>query len=162
MKRLTCLAALALAACSSPADIAGDYSVSVTNETNGCSFMNFTVGAQSTGVTVTITQSGGDATANVTGLNAIGLDVVLGTHMFSGTVAGDSVNLNAIGTIQNTSGSCTYTYNGVIAATADPGANSVSGTLTYTGASNNPSGCTGTTIVGCMTSQNFNGTRPPP
>jgi hypothetical protein len=158
MNRLHLLAGLALAACSStPADIAGDYSVAVTNETNGCNFASYVVGNQSTGVTVTITQTGGSATAAVTGLGVFALDAVLGGHTFTGTVDGDAVNLSLQGTATMMTGNCAYTYNGAIIATADGDA--LMGKLTYTGATNNNSDCG--SIQGCVTYQDFSGTRPP-
>jgi hypothetical protein len=166
MKRLSWLAALAVlvaggmfAACSSsPSNIAGDYTVAVTNGSNGCNFPNYTVGNQNTGVAVTITQTGSNATAVVSGLSALALDAVLGSDSFTGTVDGDAADLTVQGTKSMTTGNCTYTYNGEIAATLDT--NSLNGTLTYTGATNNSSDCG--TIQGCVTTQDFAGSRPPP
>jgi hypothetical protein len=163
MKRLSLLAGLALmfmfgACSSSPADIAGDYAVAVTNGSNGCNFPSYMVGSQSTGVTVTITQTSSNATAEVTGLSALALDAVLGSNSFTGTVDGESVDLKLEGTVSKTTGNCAYTYDGEISATLD--GNSLNGSLTYTGATNNNSDCG--TIQGCVTTQDFAGSRPPP
>src|SRR6476661_8154629 len=96
MKRVIWLAFL-VGCSSSPANVAGDYSVAVTNEADGCQ-IGWTVGMSNTGVQVTITQSGSSATAVVMGGGGFGLGLLLGTNSFSGTVDGDSMDLRAIGT----------------------------------------------------------------
>src|SRR6476661_6480744 len=114
MKRVIWLA-FVVGCSSSPANVAGDYSVAVTNETDSCQ-LGWTVGMSNTGVQVTITQSGANATAVVMGGGGIALDVALGTNSFTGTVDGDSMDLNAVGTAAKTMGNCTYTYDGEIVA----------------------------------------------
>lgn len=157
MKRLLLLAILAGCG-SSPVDAQGNYSISVTNGPNGCNFMNYTVGNSSTGVMVAITQQGTNASADVMGGGGFILDAVLGGHVFTGTVDGDQLDLKLAGTHANQSGNCTYTYNGEIKAALS--GDTLTGTIDYVAATNGNSDCA--SIQGCVTTQDFNGTRPPP
>jgi hypothetical protein len=147
-----------LGACSSsPANVAGDYTVAVTEKDNGCNLQNWTVGMSYTGVDVTITQSGGNATATVNGLGGLGIAGVFGGNVFTGTVDGDHLDLKLLGTKSNNTGNCTYTYNGEIIATLT--GDSLEGTLDIIGAGNGNPDCAG--ITGCKSFEDFNGTRPP-
>src|SRR3954454_5998085 len=97
MKHLICLALLA--GCSTtPVDASGQYMAAVTNRDNGCMFANYTVGAMASGIMVTIEQQAATATAEVMGATALGLDLLLGSHAFTGTVDGNSLDLTIIGT----------------------------------------------------------------
>jgi hypothetical protein len=153
------LGLLCLAACSTgPADVAGNYTMAITNKDNGCMFQNYTVGATSTGVQVTVTQSSSQATATVMGGGGLILDAVLGGNAFSGKVDGDAIDLTLAGSRPNTMGNCVFTYNGEIIGSLS--GDTLSGRLEYTAATNMNPDCTG--IQGCITTQDFNGTRPPP
>jgi hypothetical protein len=154
--RSIALLVLAAACTSSPANVAGNYSVAVTNRTDMCG-INWMVGGQATGVQVTITQSGGNATAIVMGGGGVGLDILLGVNALTGTVSGDNVDLRATGTATHMAGNCTYTLNGEIRGTLSGDA--LMGTIQYTGQGNGASACAG--ITGCVSSQDFSGTRPP-
>ena len=159
MNRLIWLIWLALLGCSSsPAQVAGDYSIGLTDEDNGCMFANWTAGTMTSGITMTVTQQSADATAVVTGGGSeLVLDAVFGANTFTGSVDGDAIDLTLDGTNSNTTGNCTYTYNGVITATL--ATDTFTGKITYTGATNNNSDCA--TIQGCVSYQNFDGSRPP-
>jgi hypothetical protein len=157
MKSLALLALLA--ACGSDANVAGDYTIAVTSKDNGCNINGWTVGAQSTGVTVTIEQSGSTATAMITGGGGFVLGGLLGTSDFTGTIDGDDVDLTALGTNAKHAGNCTYTYNGEITAT-DSG-DILTGRIDYRAADNGNPDCTTMMIHGCDSFQEFNGTRPP-
>ena len=148
---------LVLAACGGSADVAGNYTIALTNRDNGCNFQGWTVGQQTTGVGVQITQNGSSVTAAVQGAGTIGLDAALGSHTFTGSVSGDKLDLSITGTRALSMGNCAYTYNAAIAATSSGDA--LSGRITYTAATNGNSDCA--TLQGCMTFQDFNGTRPP-
>src|SRR5262245_57064299 len=82
----TIVIVLFLAACGGgdPADVAGDYSISLTNGENGCDFANWMEGETATNVPVVITQgSEGEedqATAVVNGAAGTYLDLVLGSR----------------------------------------------------------------------------------
>ena len=157
MKRLALLW-LACAACGgSDADVAGNFSVSVTNRDNGCNFQNWTVGDQATGIQVTITQDGSNVTATVGGVTGALLDIALGGHAYTGVVDGDDLALDLVGTRAMQMGNCTFTYNSAIDASID--GDVLTGEVHYRGAGNGNSDCA--SITGCDTFQDFNGTRPP-
>ena len=159
MKRLVLLV-LVFAACGGdPVNTAGNYTVGVTNRDNGCMVANWTVGAMSSNIGVDITQSGGSATATITGLAQITLDLALGGHAFSGTVDGDQLDLTLLGTRPQTMGNCTYTLDGEIIATST--GELITGRINYKAATNNHPDCTTMNIQGCVTYQDFNGSRPP-
>ncbi len=151
------LALVAACGSSSPADVAGDYTMAVTERDNGCNLANWTPGMSFTGVMVTITQSGANATTTVMGLGGLGVGATFGTNVFTGTVDGDNLDLKVLGTKSNTTGNCTYTYNGDIKATLTGDA--LAGRLNITGAGNGNPDCAG--ITGCLSYEDFNGTRPP-
>jgi hypothetical protein len=139
-------------------NIAGDYSVALTDRDNGCNLGNWTVGQQTSGIPVTITQSMSDVTCEVGGLAQIALDAGLGAHVFTGSVAGTSVDANILGTVAQQSGNCTYTYNAEIYGTLS--GNALAGFVHYTAATNGNPDCTG--LENCVSTQEFSGSRPPP
>ncbi|HEV7559144.1 MAG TPA: hypothetical protein VGO00_26905 [Kofleriaceae bacterium] len=151
-----------LAACGSdPANVAGDYTVALTDGDNGCLLGgNFTKGNQVSGIDVTITQSGTSATALVGGLAGAALTATIGSNSLSGSVDGDQVTLTHEGTVPQTSQApgCVYTINAEIDATLTNDA--LAGQVRYTAADNGGSGCP--TIHGCVSTQDFSGSRPPP
>jgi hypothetical protein len=149
---------LACAACGGPANVAGDYTLALTNHDNGCNLGNWTVGDTATGVPVTITQASGNATADVAGLGRVALDAGLGGHTFTGPVDGNDIDLELFGTRSFNQGNCTYTYNAEIFGTVS--GNSLDGEIHYTAATNNNPDCT--TLQGCVSIQAFSGVRPPP
>ncbi|MEO6774367.1 MAG: hypothetical protein ABI467_15330 [Kofleriaceae bacterium] len=147
-----------LVGCSNdPAPIAGDYTVGVTNRDNGCNFANWTVGNMTAGVDVKIAQSGASVTADVTGGVGAVLDVAFGASAFTGVIDGNQLDLTLEGTRVQQSGTCTYTYNGEILATAN--GDILTGRINYTPATNGNSDCAA--VAGCLTYQEFNGSRPP-
>lgn len=140
-----------------PANVAGSYTVAVTNGSNGCSFDNWVEGDTASGIPVTITQTGESASAVVEGVTALGLGLLFGSNQFDGEVSGSSLNLVVYGSNSITEGNCTFTYNGVIDAelTGDV----LTGEIRYEAATVGNPDCAG--IEGCVTVQRFNGTRPP-
>ncbi|CAN5627176.1 hypothetical protein BH11MYX1_BH11MYX1_16030 [soil metagenome] len=159
MNRFALLGVLmSVPACSSdPASVAGNYTVGVTNRTNGCNFASWTEGAMNSGIPVAITQAGSTASANITGVTGGYFDLVFGTSVFTGTVDGDALDLKLMGTKPQTTGNCTYTYDGEIVGTAT--GDTLTGKINYTAATNNHTDCA--TIEGCVTYQDFSGSRPP-
>ena len=149
-------ALLVLAACGSNSNVAGDYTIALTNRDNGCKLSNWTVGNQTTGVTVTMTQSGSDVTAMVKGGGGLALGALLGTSSFTGD---DSIDLKALGSRPNQSGNCTWTFNAEI--TGDLSGDVLTGRIDYRAADNGNPDCTTMGIHGCDSYQDFNGTRPP-
>ena len=142
---------------SDPADVAGGFSISLTNRENGCALGNWTVGAQSAGVPVTITQSGATTSADVGGLARVALDLALGNHVYQGDVEGNDIALKIIGSRAGQQGTCVYTLNSQIDATL--AGDALAGTIKYTAATNGNADCG--TLTGCVSTQDFNGTRPP-
>lgn len=136
----------------------GNYSISLTNGPNGCNFQNYTVGQSTTGVSVAMTQQGTNASADIMGGGGLVLDAFIGGHVFTGSVDGDKLDLKLAGTKPQQMGNCTFTYNGEILATLDK--DTLTGTINYVAAGNGNSDCA--SIQGCKTTQDFNGTRPPP
>jgi hypothetical protein len=150
---------LPLAACGgSPADVAGSYTVAVTNGANGCNAPNWTVGNMTAGIPVTIAQDGSNATATIEGLTGTFVMAALGSRVFAGDVGGHSLDLELIGTAPQTSGSsCEFTYNAILDGEID--GDVITGTITYTAVSDDLPDCEAQ--VGCESVQSFNGTRPP-
>ncbi len=150
--------AVGLTSCSSdPADVAGAFSISLTNRENGCALGNWTVGAQSAGVPVTITQSGATASADVGGLARVALDLLLANHVYQGDVDGNDISLKIIGSRAGQQGTCAFTLNSQIDATLTGDA--LAGTIKYSAATNGNADCG--TLTNCVSTQDFNGTRPP-
>jgi hypothetical protein len=155
MKRLLLL--LGVVACGGdPVDVEGTYSIGLTNRENGCNFDNWTVGQQTTGVDVVITQNGEAAIAEVQGGAGLYLNFAFGSNTFSGSVDGSDVDLFLAGTRSQTMGNCTFTYDGRIAATLS--GNALNGTLTYSSNGNDNTDCA---AIVCDSVQEFSGSRPP-
>ena len=147
----------ALAGCGSdPANIAGDYTVSVANEENGCNVDTWDENGTATNIGVSIDQNGESASATVTGATGNFLDFVLGEHVFVGTVDRSSFELKMTGTRGFESGNCNWTYDAVLDGTIDGDA--IEGEIRYEAQTDMASDCTG--ITGCTNVQSFTGTRP--
>jgi hypothetical protein len=150
--------ALALIACGSePADVAGDYTLSITNGSNGCGLDNWTEGDTSTGIPFTVTQSGSQVTGTVGGTSGLFFDLWLGGRVFTGTVEENTVHLSLYGTAAKQQGNCTYTVNATVSAVSS--GDVLQGQIRYTAATNGNPDCA--SLEGCVSSQSFNGTRPP-
>lgn len=150
-----------VAACGSddPANVEGNFTVAVTNRDNGCELANWTVGDSSAGIPVVISQEGEEVTATVTGLTGTYLDIGLGSHVFSGTIDGDEMDLDLFGTRPQMRNTCTYTYNAKIVGGVDGDA--IEGRVEYRAATTTPQNPDCAAIQGCLSFQEFNGTRPP-
>jgi hypothetical protein len=156
MKGLVVLAVVA--GCSSnPVDISGNYTVALTSRDNGCNYPGWTVGGMSTGIPVVITQDGGNATATIGGTAQVLLDSFVGGHTFTGAVDSDSFDLVQHGTQSHTMGNCTYTVTADIVGTLTGDA--IAGSVKYTDATNGGTDCA--TLAGCMSVQDYSGSRPP-
>lgn len=159
---LLTLVCLPLLACGGddPADVAGDYTVAITNRDNGCSLTPWTVGDSASGIVVTITQDANKksvATATVNNLAGLFLRAAVGDNKFTGEVDGDHLDLKLLGTVSHSMGNCTYTYNAAI--DGDLNGDALTGKINYTAATNGGPDCG--TLTGCKSLQDFNGTRPP-
>lgn len=148
-----------MAACGSDADVAGTYSVAVTNRDNGCMFANWTAGETAANIPVVITQRESDVTLSINGVAGVLLVGLLGAdgNTYAGEVDGSDIDVESFGTRSQSSGNCTFTYNSRITGELDGDA--LSGRIEYRSADNGNPDCS--TISGCLTYQDFNGTRPP-
>lgn len=156
MKRLILLAGLA--ACGgNPVNAEGTYTIAVTNRDNGCNFANWTVGDSATGIQVVINQEGSSVNADVMGATRIYLDLVLGSHVFTGKVDGDELDMTILGTRSATMGNCTLTVDANLLATLD--GDVLTGRIDYSYHGNGNSDCA--PYDGCISFQEMNGTRPP-
>lgn len=160
MRRITSLllGIAALAGCGSdPANVAGDYTIAVTNRTNGCDLTNWTEGNTAQNIPVEIVQNGSAATADVTGGVGGLLDVWLGSSLFTGNVSGSDLDLLLTGTTAYQMGECDYTMNATIDATLT--GDVLTGEILYEAQTDGDNECG--VLTGCVSIQEFNGTRPP-
>lgn len=161
--RLLLLATVALLpACgdSDPSNVAGSYTISVTNRGNGCKFANWTEGASTQGIMATVSQEGSTVSVSFSGGTATFLDFAFGSHVMSGDVSGSSIDATLFGMRQLTMGGCSYTINGVMDGHLL--GDTLTGELDYTSKTNGHPDCTAMMIERCHSIQAFNGTRPPP
>ena len=151
---------LAAVACSSssspPANVAGTYTVSVTNGQNGCNISTFTPGAMSTGVTVQVTQNGAQISADVMGLAGVYLTAGVGSSTLVGQIGGSQASLSA--NADHTLGNCAFTTTATASITFS--GNTMQGSITYTDSGNGSSDCG--VAQSCTNEQMFAGSRPPP
>lgn len=143
------------AACSSsnsgpPADVAGSYTLSVTDGANGCSIPNFTTGATSTGVMVQITQNGSSVSAAVMGYSGLVLAFATGNTL-SGTISGNQATLTA--SANHTQGNCAYTTTATANMTFD--GHQMQGDISYSDVGNSSSDCGA--LQQCTSTQTFTG-----
>ena len=141
----------------SPVDATGDYTIAITSGANGCNFVNWDEGNSSSGIQLAIVQEDTGTTATVGGLSALFLDLLQGSHVFTGDVSGDHLLLELFGTREQEIEGCTHFVNSTMDATLS--GDVLIGTLTYTMADNGAPECAA--LVGCESVQDFNGTRPP-
>ncbi len=156
MKRLLLLGVLG--ACGGdPVNAEGTYTVAVTNRTNGCNFMNWTIDSSAPDIKVAINQEGEDVNADVMGLTRIYLDGILGGHVFQGTIDGNDLDMKITGTPKFTTGNCVdHTIDAHLTTSLD--GDFLEGRIEYTivGA-----GSTCEPYDGCISYQDMNGNRPP-
>jgi len=156
---LLLIATLALTgACGSdPVDAAGDYTIAVTNRENGCEFDNWVEGNSAANIGLVITQDGENASGTITGATGGFLDLILGSHVYQGTVDGNDIDMTIFGTRSAVEGNCTYTINSTVAGSLS--GDVLTGNIRYEAATNGNPDCA--SLTGCSSRQEFNGTRPP-
>src|SRR6478752_1922163 len=138
-------------------DASGAYTVAITNGASTCSdFMKWTEGEQTSGIPLTITQTGNDLDGTLGGLWGTFFTAVFGSNDFKGSIHGNDVTLTNYGSRSMMSGNCSYTYNANVAATQT--GDSISGTITYAPKTNGNPDCS---AVECSATQKFSGSRPP-
>jgi hypothetical protein len=139
-----------------PADVAGDYSINVTNRENGCEFENWQEGESTTAIPLAVTQQDSDVEGVIGGAVGVYMNVVLGSNTFSGSASGNSVTLTLIGRAMM-EGNCAYTLNATLHGVLQDDV--LTGTIEYTRATNDNPDCA--PLEGCVSRQEFNGARPP-
>ncbi len=142
---------------SDPVDAAGDYTISVTNRENGCEFDNWEVGNSASNIGLVITQDGDAVNGTITGATGTFLTLVLGSNVFQGSVDGNDVDMTIFGTRSTTEGNCTWSINASVDGSLD--GDVLTGNLNYAAATNGNPDCA--SLEGCVSRQEFNGTRPP-
>jgi len=156
MKRLILLAVLG--ACGGdPVDAEGTYSLNVTNRDNGCNFQNWEIGKSETGIKVVINQEGEKINADVMDATRVVLDFLLGSHVYNGTIDGDELDMQILGTRSFNMGNCTLTIDSDLQATIN--GDVLTGRINYHYHGNGNSDCG--PYHGCTSYQEMNGTRPP-
>ena len=153
------VAAALVAGCGGDADVAGNYTIALTNGDNGCNLSSFTPGQMTSGITFTVTQDGSKVTGTVEGVPGLYLIGLLGggKNVFTGSVDGDEIDVESLGSKAYTTGNCTFTYNATIRGTLDEDV--LRGRIEYRAADNGNPDCS--QVHGCVTFQDYNGTRPP-
>ena len=145
-------------ACETPADVAGDYTVRLTNVQNTCPSMaqGWTDGAVNEGVDFLIEQQCVALSAETMGDPALYFLLLLGANDFRGEVHGSHFVLTNHGTKEYTYDTCDYTIDATVEGDLD--GDSITGTLTYTPVIKPSASCTG---YECAAEQTFDGVRPP-
>jgi hypothetical protein len=157
MRRLVVLMIMAGCGGGEDADVAGDFTIALTNRDNGCELENWTVGEQASNIPVIITQSSDNVTASVEAGAGVVLDVALGSHVYTGSVDGNDIFLELFGTRVAQTGNCTFSFNSEIDASLS--GDSLTGRINYRAATNGNPDCSD--LEGCVSFQEFNGARPP-
>ncbi len=139
------------------ADLAGDYTIAVTNKSNGCGFDGWEQGKTATDLPFLVTQDGDQVTGTVGGAAGALVELWLGSSTFEGTVTGTSFSMTSYGTNSGATGGCALTINAIADGTSD--GDLIEGTLRYTPETNGSPDCG--QLNDCETVQAFNGTRPP-
>jgi hypothetical protein len=154
------LLGLGLCACSSDSeftgDVAGTYTVAITNGASSCPFDNWVEGKETTGIGLTLTQDSSNVHGSLDGLTGTFFTLAFGSASFDGTVSGSNITLHNYGTRSQQKGNCSYTYNATV--TGSQSGDNISGDITYSTATNGNPDCS---AVQCSASQKFNGSRPP-
>ena len=151
---------LGLCGCSSnnefTADVAGNYTIAITNGASTCNFDNWVEGKETSGIGLVITQDEQNVHATLDGVTGALFTLLFGSPDFDGTIKGSSLNLTNYGSRAAQEGNCSYTYNSTVSATQSK--DTIEGTITYATKTNGNPDCD---AIECSATQRFNGTRPP-
>jgi hypothetical protein len=138
-----------------PADVSGEYVVSLTNGASNCSTVDWTEGQMTTGVMFTIRQNGSTVTAEAGGDAAVYFVLLTGSNQFAGSVHGNAFTLIDHGPAVSQSGNCTYTLDAIVAGTLE--GDTITGTLTYSPVVSDDPACA---QYACAAVQDYTGVRP--
>jgi len=140
-----------------PSNIAGNYTLTITNGDNGCMLENWESGKSTASIPFVITQDGSNANGTLQGAAAVVLGLFIGTNQFTGSVSASDFVMTAYGTIPRHQDMCAYNLNARV--TGSIAGDAISGTIDYAPATSTNPACMS---VQCTSTQSFNGTRPPP
>jgi len=154
---LLALVVAASTACSSDpngptAQVAGDYTLTVTDNQNGCQVENFTTGASQSGITMTIAQNGSSLSATGTGSTGLMLAFATGDTL-NGWIDGQEASLTS--SVSHTVGGCAYSTTATANLTFT--GNQIQGTILYTDSGNGSSDCG--FMQQCTSTQTVTGSR---
>ncbi len=135
-----------------PADVAGNYTLTVTDGQNGCNVENFTTNSTQSGIAVAITQSGSSVSATATSYSGLMLAFAAGNTL-NGTIDGEQAVLTA--SADRAQGGCAYTTS--VTATFRFVDSQVQGSVLYQNAGNGSSDCGA--LQQCTSTQTFTGSR---
>jgi hypothetical protein len=140
-----------------PADVAGDYTVTLISHANDCPAMSlqWMEGAVSKDVPFSITQEGTELEAETMGAPAIAFLLLTGSVEFAGEIQGSHFVLTNTGTKPYTYDACTYTINATVEGDVD--GDVIVGTLVYAPVISMDPACRD---YACRAEQAFTGTRP--
>jgi hypothetical protein len=157
-------ASMFVAACTANDDrpfalVGGTYNGSVTNDGSTCADIVLDKTKVNNAVVFGILQMGPNVTIQVDRLAIPSLEAIFGTNLFSGTVTDNHIDATITGTVQITSGSCVYTFNGALSGNL--GGNILTGDIVYTPKTNGHADCISMRVTTCIAQQTFGVTRTP-
>lgn len=141
-------------------DFTGEYTLTVTNDVNGCGFDEWREGESNDGFPLSIAQDGDELRGTLEGTWAIAADILLGNHSATGTANGNSMEMRLQGSrhLQIRGGCQDFVVDAIMEGTLDR--DYLEGVTAYRVVeTDESSSCEG--MTGCETLQLFNGTRPP-
>lgn len=154
---LLALVVAAVVACSGnsgdqpTAQVAGNYTLTITDDQNGCNVENFTTNATQSGTMVAITQDGTSLTA--TAMQTMGLVLAFAAgDTLSGTIDGSEASLTASSGL--TQGNCAYAT--TVTTTIHFSDTQMQGAMLYSEMGNGSSDCA---FQQCTSTQTFTGSR---
>jgi hypothetical protein len=141
-----------------PPNVAGHYTINVTNGQNNCPLTGWQEGQSFSNITFDVTQDGENLLGTFQGVLAtIFLQAVIGATDFQGTVSHQSVEMTRLGTQTFTSGACMFTVRADLQGTSN--GDVLQGQIVYKPVTHDDPDCA--SIESCSAVQMFNGTRPP-
>jgi hypothetical protein len=153
---LTTLVAM-VAACSGndsdgpPAQVAGNYTLTITDQQNGCNVENFTTNASQSGTVIAIAQDG--SSLSMTAMSTQGLVLAFAAgDTLAGTIDGSQASLSSSSGLSQ--GGCQYSTTATTNAHFSD--SQVTGTILYTQMGNGSSDCV---VQQCTSTQTFTGSR---
>lgn len=151
------ISSVACVACG-PADVAGNYTVNLTNGPNDCAYDFWAAGDSTSGISLVVTQDEDQVAMSVEGATGVILDVGVGGSQFNGQVGGNDITAALIGDVTRSEGECVYTI--TVDADASLDGDLLEGELLWRPLTNGHPDCG--ILDSCEGNrQSFNGTRPP-